>query len=481
MLRQISYILRILCFSILLVIFVRPPLAESQEAGVFLNPDTTYIIGDGVVFILNIEVDDNTDSLHAYRLNLDFNRNVFDTCFFDTTYIDTIPEPDSLVIDTLYAVYAEEGSLMTSSPYETFFTWNLTSDSSSIFIADALMGPDTYVYGPGVIAKVYFITKGSGESPLIFQNVVLKKAYYDTIPSVSTDGIAYINTPPSSFNLISPDDSAVFKTWEIDSTMLDWEDALTVYPGDSILYTLYYSISENFDPSLTDSVLNINESQYELYVDTFTVPYSLIYWKVKAYNIYGFETWCDPSYLRFAVLPLAPPTNFNLLSPPDSTVIKAFEDTSVILDWDSSVTYYPGDSVLFTLYYSPEENFDLDSTYLVDSLSESEYELSIDTFTQASTPIYWKVRAFDVLLSLETWCAPPYSYFLIVNYICGDVNSDISLSVGDVIYIINYLFKGGPAPYPIEAADVNGDDQITVGDVIYLINYLFKGGSQPDC
>jgi hypothetical protein len=64
---------------------------------------------------------------------------------------------------------------------------------------------------------------------------------------------------------------------------------------------------------------------------------------------------------------------------------------------------------------------------------------------------------------------------------CGDVNNDGVVDVGDVVYMINYLFKGGPAPKPTNCVgDVNNDNVVDVGDVVYLINYLFKGGVAPD-
>jgi hypothetical protein len=63
----------------------------------------------------------------------------------------------------------------------------------------------------------------------------------------------------------------------------------------------------------------------------------------------------------------------------------------------------------------------------------------------------------------------------------GDANGDRNLSVSDVIYIISYLFKGGPAPVPVQGADTNCDGSVSVSDVIYLINYLFKGGTPPAC
>lgn len=64
---------------------------------------------------------------------------------------------------------------------------------------------------------------------------------------------------------------------------------------------------------------------------------------------------------------------------------------------------------------------------------------------------------------------------------CGDANSNDVVDVGDVVYVINYLFKSGPTPKPIQAADSNCDGNVDVGDVVYLINYLFKGGLPPVC
>lgn len=61
----------------------------------------------------------------------------------------------------------------------------------------------------------------------------------------------------------------------------------------------------------------------------------------------------------------------------------------------------------------------------------------------------------------------------------GDDNADGSISVADVVYEINYLFKGGPPPIPPEVGDVNCDSNHSVADVVYKINYLFKGGPPP--
>lgn len=67
------------------------------------------------------------------------------------------------------------------------------------------------------------------------------------------------------------------------------------------------------------------------------------------------------------------------------------------------------------------------------------------------------------------------------GHVAGDANGDWIIDIADVMYLINYLYKGGPPPNPLEAGDANCDGFIDSGDVIYLINYLFVGGPIPDC
>jgi rhodanese-related sulfurtransferase len=69
-----------------------------------------------------------------------------------------------------------------------------------------------------------------------------------------------------------------------------------------------------------------------------------------------------------------------------------------------------------------------------------------------------------------------------VPYICGDANADSSVSVVDVVHLINYLFKSGSPPDPWDAGNVNCDEEITIADVVFLINFIFKLSTSPcDC
>jgi len=66
---------------------------------------------------------------------------------------------------------------------------------------------------------------------------------------------------------------------------------------------------------------------------------------------------------------------------------------------------------------------------------------------------------------------------------CGDI--DISGSdpdIGDVVYLVNWMFKEGPAPANMTIADVDhsgGDADIA--DLVYLVNFMFKEGPDPVC
>ncbi len=61
----------------------------------------------------------------------------------------------------------------------------------------------------------------------------------------------------------------------------------------------------------------------------------------------------------------------------------------------------------------------------------------------------------------------------------GDASGDSLVDIGDVLFLINYLYQGGPEPCVCEAADCNNDGGINSADIVYLINYLFANGPAP--
>ena len=67
------------------------------------------------------------------------------------------------------------------------------------------------------------------------------------------------------------------------------------------------------------------------------------------------------------------------------------------------------------------------------------------------------------------------------DYICGDLDDDKLVNILDIVYLINYKYKSGPAPDPLESADVNNDILVNILDIVYLINYKYKAGPEPMC
>ena len=63
----------------------------------------------------------------------------------------------------------------------------------------------------------------------------------------------------------------------------------------------------------------------------------------------------------------------------------------------------------------------------------------------------------------------------------GNVDNDPgdAVDIGDLVYMVEYSFAGGPAPVCEEEADVNGDSALDIGDLVYLVEYSFSSGPAP--
>jgi|GEM_PF-2718460 len=79
----------------------------------------------------------------------------------------------------------------------------------------------------------------------------------------------------------------------------------------------------------------------------------------------------------------------------------------------------------------------------------------------------------------------PQSVPVGVNTLCcderGDINRMASIDIADLVYLVAYMFEGGPPPPCIEDADVNGDGGAIpdIADLVYLVAYMFSGGPAP--
>jgi hypothetical protein len=76
-------------------------------------------------------------------------------------------------------------------------------------------------------------------------------------------------------------------------------------------------------------------------------------------------------------------------------------------------------------------------------------------------------------------CGQGQDKIMVVFHSIGDANNDNAINVGDAVYLINHIFKGGPAPTAWKAGDANCDGLVNVGDAVRLINHVFKGAPSP--
>jgi hypothetical protein len=80
---------------------------------------------------------------------------------------------------------------------------------------------------------------------------------------------------------------------------------------------------------------------------------------------------------------------------------------------------------------------------------------------------------------VQDFCNADTLSFPVSVFICGDADAGGSVDIDDVVYLIAYIFAGGPEPDPIESGDADCSGAIDIDDAVYLISYIFSGGPPP--
>jgi len=81
---------------------------------------------------------------------------------------------------------------------------------------------------------------------------------------------------------------------------------------------------------------------------------------------------------------------------------------------------------------------------------------------------------------VDAGMAVRFSYADRVLAQAGNVNGEGEIDISDLVYLVTYMFGGGPDPIPYESGDVNcSGDQIDIADLVALVDYMFGGGPDP--
>jgi len=105
--------------------------------------------------------------------------------------------------------------------------------------------------------------------------------------------------------------------------------------------------------------------------------------------------------------------------------------------------------------------------------------------TISGVPIWPATYYFEVQVTDSD--SPPkseiWSYALIINeesqYVAGDADGSGAVDIADAVFIISYIFSGGPAPEPLQLGDADCSGAMDITDSVYLITYIFSGGPAP--
>jgi hypothetical protein len=67
----------------------------------------------------------------------------------------------------------------------------------------------------------------------------------------------------------------------------------------------------------------------------------------------------------------------------------------------------------------------------------------------------------------------------IIGKMYGDADGSGYVDIDDVVFLLQFMFGGGPAPSPMFLGDNDCTGDIDIDDVVYLIGYIFAGGAVP--
>jgi hypothetical protein len=237
---------------------------------------------------------------------------------------------------------------------------------------------------------------------------------------------------------------------------------------------LEYTFEVYGDPELTILYDQVNGHPSGYGTTSWTVSNDLednntYYWRARGSDPFEDGMWSEP--VSFWVNSVnAAPEAFDLVSPVEGEKIQGLAPT---FNWTASSDADPYDLIDYTLYYTTSPTFS--TSISVSDLDTTSYALPGEL--EYGTTYYWRVKAND-LFGGETYSSQTYSFTTITR---GDANGDSYINVADAVFLINFIFKGGAAPDPLESGDANCDGNPNIGDAVYIISYVFSEGPEPGC
>jgi hypothetical protein len=241
------------------------------------------------------------------------------------------------------------------------------------------------------------------------------------------------------------------------------------FPG-TLVQPLHYILQIDDDSTFT--TINIADSGLvsTSHQITSDLADGVWFWRVGAVNDSGRNTGFAEAARRLTIDTHAPALPI-LIDPAADTVV---EYQSQLYQWTGVDKDTKGTPVNYQLQVSSDSTF---ATSQINTTGSPTSYSNTVPLTPATT-YYCRVKATDAATNTSGFTAAR-RFFTKASYVCGDADHSGAVDISDAVYLISYIFAGGPAPVPPAAGDPDCSGGIDISDAVFLIAYIFGGGAAP--
>lgn len=158
---------------------------------------------------------------------------------------------------------------------------------------------------------------------------------------------------------------------------------------------------------------------------------------------------------------------------------RSAERDTFIVQYDQIGNFNSTDDTLTTFQIILSHNGNIKFQYKSVGTTGLEQTATIGISARGCSATPYVVRGLPAENIIGDETAVLFDYTYTIWEMSGDANNDGEFNVGDAVFMINLVFKGGPEPVNPKEADANCDGFGNVGDAVYMINQIFKGGPDP--
>lgn len=210
----------------------------------------------------------------------------------------------------------------------------------------------------------------------------------------------------------------------------------------------------------------------------------------------GWSSWPPPSGF-IGVAPVTITQNGTEMENNDIGKSGIFVPTSNLLDFTSNVapaltgpdvTLLGDDTLLAQVTFTDSDNnlpvlrnFNCESVDYAMTACEKDYAAgTLFEYQLEVTESGWYRYYFHFSDGVETATTDVDSIYVdLSTYLPGDADGNGIVNISDVVFLVDYIFGGGPAPDPVEAGDADCNGIVNISDAVYLVEYIFGGGPAP--